>query len=331
MPPEFVFIINPAAAHGRVGSRRRGVEARILGAFPRARILWTSGPRHATELAAALGRAVSGSIPDAEPRPATARLAATPGSVATPGTVVVACGGDGTVHEVASGLVEAGGSAALAVLGIGTGNDLARSLGMGRGLDAGLDALARSVFGRMDYLRVITDRQDGPRMAFNNVGAGFDAHASELGTRYKGLPGSMGYTAGIFHALVTWDGPPAIARVHGHEASVDLMFVTVGNGHSSGGGYLLTPDANPFDGRLDVCLVSRLGALRSLRMMPRTRRGTHREEPEVTMLQGSWFEFESDRPVPLHCDGEVLPGGCTRLRIEVVPSALPVYAPVITG
>lgn len=307
MPLEFVFIINPAAAHGRVGSKKREIGSRILESFPGARVLWTTGPRHATELAAVTSR------------------------VSTPGTVVVACGGDGTVHEVATGLVEAAGPAALAVLGIGTGNDLARSLGMGRGLDAGLEALGRSRLGRMDYLRVTTDRMDGPRMAFNNVGAGFDAHASELGTRYKGLPGSMGYTAGIFHALVTWDGPSAVARVHGKETRVDLMFVTVGNGHSSGGGYLLTPDANPFDGWLDACLVSRLGALRSLRMMPRTRKGTHQEEPEVTMLRGTWFEFESDRPVPLHCDGEVLPGGCRRLRIEVVPSALPVYAPAATG
>lgn len=298
-----VFIVNPAAAHGRVGRRRGEVERRIREAVPAAVVRWTEGPGDAIRIAVESDRE----------------------------DIVVACGGDGTVHEVATGLVRAGSRAALAVLGLGTGNDLARALGMGRGLAEGLAAMARARLGRMDYFRLAADDREFRRLAFNNVGVGFDAHASALARRYKRLPGSLGYTVGILHGLATWKAPEVVVRGGSGEVRVPLMFVTLGNGHSSGGGYLVTPDASPFDGLIDACVVRRLGVVRAVAMMPRTRRGDHGTQPEVVNMRSDRFSIECAVPVPVHCDGEDLPGGCRRLDVEIVPAGLAVFAPVVAS
>lgn len=296
-----VAIINPAAAHGRVGRRIEEIRS-LFRSRPAgtAEIRVTEGRGHATELAHA--------VADRD--------------------VVVAVGGDGTVHEVALGLLGAEGRAALGIVPVGTGNDLAHALGYrGRPADA-VAALDRSRRATMDCGMAVLDGNTAtPVPFFNNVGLGFDALASFHAVAYKHLPGPLAYGAGVLRALTSWTGPQARIEVDGAVESIPLMFATVANGTRTGGLFRLTPGASLFDGVLDVCTVRYVRPARALLVAPRTLNGSHVRLDEVRVRTGVRIRIDVSEAVPVHADGEIVSRGCRRMDCWVVAGALPVLVP----
>jgi diacylglycerol kinase (ATP) len=92
---------------------------------------------------------------------------------------------------------------------------------------------------------------------------------------------------------------------------------------------LLTPEAVPDDGLLDVCLVRSAKLHRILRLLPKTFSGGHVGEPEVRMGRVRRLTLRATTPIPAHADGEVLTAGATAMEVEVLPGALRALAPNI--
>ncbi len=292
----YAAIINPAAAHGRVG--RRLAEFRALLKSVEIRI--TEGRGHATELARELA--------DRD--------------------AVVAVGGDGTVHEVALGLLEAKANAALAVVPAGTGNDLAHALGYPSRPAEAIAALEGARRAAMDCGMAVLDANTAsPVPFFNNVGLGFDAQASFHANSYKHLPGPLAYIAGVLRALGSWSGPQARIEVDGKHESIPLMFATVANGSRTGGLFRLTPAASLFDGALDVCTVRFVRKGRALVVAPLTLTGSHVKLEEVHVRTGSVIRVDVASAVPVHADGEIITRACRRMDCWVLAGALPVLVP----
>jgi YegS/Rv2252/BmrU family lipid kinase len=230
--------------------------------------------------------------------------------------VLVVFGGDGTVHEVANGLpLPAGADGPLvALLPAGTGNDLARALGLPPDPVAAARALAGGRPRPVDMLDC------GPRRAANGVNAGFAAAATDvLSRRVKRALGPAAYVAGAVRAGLrppTW---PARVEVDGRVVDGEALAVVVGNGGSFGGGRWLLPDADVGDGLLDVLVVpaaaSRAKLARALAMdrrlpddLPRLR------GPAATVATG----------MPCRLDGEPAP---TPGSVAVIPAAWRLLAP----
>jgi YegS/Rv2252/BmrU family lipid kinase len=223
-------------------------------------------------------------------------------------------GGDGTVHEVANGLPlepEAGGPA-VGLLPGGTGNDLARSLGLPADPVAAAGALARAAPRRLDLLDC------GARRAANGVNAGFAAAATErLSRRVKRVLGPLAYVAGGVLAGVAPPSWPARVEVDGRVVEGPALAVVVGNGGSFGGGRRLLPEADPADGLLDVLVVP------AGHSKARLARGLARHRLDgLPRLRGRAAEVETAMPCRL--DGE--PAG-TPSRITVLPGAWRVLVP----
>jgi diacylglycerol kinase (ATP) len=89
-----------------------------------------------------------------------------------------------------------------------------------------------------------------------------------------------------------------------------------------GGGFLLTPDARPADGVLDLCLAEAMSRLQVLRTLPKSLDGTHVSDPSISMLRATTIEIESPDGFPFHADGEVIDEARHHLRIELRPKAL---------
>ena len=325
-------LLNPVARGGRNAAVRPALEAALRGAGITPAVHETAGPGDAERRARALSDGPADGLG---------------GGLGGGEAVVLVAGGDGTVHEAVNGL--AGSGATLGVLPLGTGNDFAHALGMADALPEAARQLARAPAVAVDLGRVRwTDgRGAHERLFANGLGAGFDAHAAALAAETKWLGGRAAYLAAVLRTLWAWRTPSVRARARtlapdgpgpsgGGWAGDPLAFegplflCEVGNGHSVGGGFHLTPDAVPHDGLLDVCLVRHLRPARALRLLPRTFAGRHVGLAEVTMARVPGLALELDGgAVALHGDGEALSRDAVRVEAEVLPGALRALAPAL--
>lgn len=236
--------------------------------------------------------------------------------------IVTAAGGDGTVRDVMEGVL--GTDAALAVLPFGTGNDFARSIGLGVDVDAAIEALAAGHRKRIDVAR--WSRGDDQGHFLNVAGCGFDAVVADRVNRgFKRLRGKWAYIAGVVRTLATYRATCVTIRADGDLIDTRAMLCAFANAKSYGGGMLVAPTADLGDGLLDLILVRELSRTEFLRTFPRVFKGTHLSHPKVIHRTFRVLTIESDPPVPYLLDGELLGPG--PLRIEVVPSALEVIVP----
>jgi YegS/Rv2252/BmrU family lipid kinase len=242
----------------------------------------------------------------------------------------VAVGGDGTVHEVARGLIEQGGRVPLGVIPMGTGNDFVKAIGMPGAPDAAVAALQRALPRAVDHGWVRWDEQGTMQeQAFvNAVGIGFDARVAHEASTFKRLPGMTAYLAAVFRTLRKWTSPPArvTAETPAGEAVClydgPLLLTTVGNGVSSGGAFYLTPQASIRDGVLDACIVAHASPWRIVQVLPRALRGRHTAEPEVHMATVRRLRLQAEAPLPLHADGEGLSRGTRTLEVRIAEGGL---------
>ena len=261
----------------------------------------TDGPGHGTELAA---RAV---------RQGAQRI--------------VAVGGDGTVHEVANGLLrdapDAGARHAVPLLGvvpIGTGNDFAKLVGVYR--HSPERAVRRLVTGRPAALDV--GRALGEYFV-NSMGFGFGPEVVRVRNGMPGLTGFLSYLVPVFHAFASFRPPRFEVRASRFAEQGYMMMVEVCNGTTAGGSYKFAPDADPGDGRLDVCLVRRVSLPRFLLAVPRVMRGTHTTMREVAVFQAREVTIRSlDAPLVLHFDGELREPDVAECTVHVEPARLSV-------
>jgi YegS/Rv2252/BmrU family lipid kinase len=228
--------------------------------------------------------------------------------------VLIVFGGDGTVHEVANGLPLGGDGPLIALLPAGTGNDLARAIGMPPEPVAAVTELAEARPRALDLLDC------GPLRAANGINAGFAAAATDvLSRRVKKALGPAAYVVGGVRAGIdppTW---PARVEVDGQVVEGEALAVVVGNGGSFGGGRWLIPDADVGDGLLDVLVVpagvSKARLARHLAM-------DHRLPGDLPRLRGPAATVVTDMPCRL--DGEPYP---TPGSVAVIPAAWRVLAP----
>lgn len=244
--------------------------------------------------------------------------------------VVVAAGGDGTVHEVMNGLMQAKNKkAVLGVIPIGSGNDFAF------GLDTPLDltaAVARVFNGnpkRVDLGRV-EDRNGRFAYFDNNLGIGFDALVvirTETITRVHGF---LMYFVAVLQTMAYYFFKPRLTLQFDDEKTAqEVLFLALGIGPRGGGGFFLTPDARQDDNLIDSCTVNAIGRVSMLNMLGQAIKGTHINSPHVTMRKSRHITVKSESGLPIHVDGEMFayPEDDVReLIISSVPQAIQVMA-----
>lgn len=240
--------------------------------------------------------------------------------------IVVAIGGDGSVHTVVEGLCAGGCRASLGIIPVGTGNDFAWGMGIPTSVERAVELLAEGPRQVVDLGWAELD--DAPGFPFANaIGIGFDAAASIQSRKRKFLPGVLRYLVSSLETLARWEAPRASVTGEDLIWNDRLMFATFGNAPRSGGGFLITPAADPRDGILDLCVVRALGMAKALAVIPRVMRGTHGDVDEAGLFSGVSFQIRIDRPVPVHADGEIVSTGCRQASISIRPGALSVVAP----
>jgi YegS/Rv2252/BmrU family lipid kinase len=239
--------------------------------------------------------------------------------------VVVAVGGDGTSNEVANGVI--GSRASMGVIPTGSGNDFARMLGMTDGVERSVDAIIAGRTERIDSGTVrLKDSQKGERTRkfVNSIGIGFDAVVAYESQRIKGLQGVPLYFVSVLRSLKKLTPHSFELSFNGMETKEYYYLVCIGNGYAEGGGFYVTPKADPQDGMFEVCTVKQVSLLRALRILPTILKGRHGQFPEVSFFDTNEISVGSKRPFVVHCDGEILGIDNERAEVELNPKSLDV-------
>ena len=244
--------------------------------------------------------------------------------------VIVAAGGDGTVHEVVNGMMQAGTTdSKLGVIPLGSGNDYAYSLNISNEVPDAVKQIFQSDSRAIDLAEVVDDR--GVRKLFvNNLGIGFDANVVirvQAITRLHGFPK---YFWGVLKTLAVDFHPFRFSmRFDDEELVEDVIFVAFGIGSRHGGGFMLTPGALLDDDKIDTCTVQSMSRLQALRFLNSAVQGTHVNNPLVTMRQTKRIEITCKDPLPIHIDGEVFAyphDNVHKITIASLPAAIDVMA-----
>lgn len=229
--------------------------------------------------------------------------------------LVISWGGDGTMNEVASALV--GTATAMGLMPSGSGNGLARELGIPRDPAAALTHALRAKPRPID-----AGSLDG-RWFFSVAGIGFDAHIAAAfdrdPRRRRGFSSYLRITA---RELLRYR--PRRYRVDGHAPRTALL-ITIANSAQFGNGIRIAPGARVDDGELDLVTVEERSRIMTVLNLPRLLSGTIAQVRGVSIARVAGVVIESDELIEYHVDGEPHAGG-TRLEAQVRPGALLVAA-----
>ena len=236
---------------------------------------------------------------------------------------LVVVGGDGMVSLGVNLVAQTG--VPLGIVAAGTGNDLARGLGLpyddpAAATDALVAALERPTR-RIDAGVV---RHGELRTWFACVvSTGFDAVVNERANRMTRPRGPSRYTLALLGELATFRPRTYAITIDGVRREQKAMLVSVANNASLGGGMRIVPHAELADGLLDVFIVHPLSRAGLLAVFPKVFRGEHTEHPAVDFVKGCINSIEADHIIA-YADGERI--GPLPIDVEVVPGALSVFA-----
>jgi YegS/Rv2252/BmrU family lipid kinase len=243
--------------------------------------------------------------------------------------LVIAMGGDGTVHEVMNGLMQlpAERRPILGVVPAGSGNDFGH--GIGAPANAA-EALHRAIHGEPSTVDLgLMIAEDGRREYFDNtLGIGFGAIVTIRSHRLPLLRGFLMYLTAVLQTILLDHNPIHMQiEVDGKRVEEDIIYLILCNGPREGGGFLIAPEAKIDDGILDYAMITNVSRLKMLRIVPEVMKGTHGRFKEVTISTCKKFTLTADRPLYIHADGEIFSGPGSDLRkvsFEIVPNALKV-------
>ena len=234
---------------------------------------------------------------------------------------LVVGGGDGMVHLGAN--LCAGTPVPLGVIAAGTGNDIARELGLPvRDAAASVQRILSGSTRQVDAARHTT-ATGGQKWFLGVLAAGFDAVVNERANQLTWPKGPMRYNLAILRELPVFRAIPYTLVLDGERIDTEAMLVAVGNGPAYGGGMRVTPDASFDDGLLDVLILRKISTFEFLRVFPRVFKGTHVSHHAVQIRRARTVSLEAEGIVS-YADGErfaPLP-----MSMEVVPGALTVLA-----
>ncbi|MET4539693.1 diacylglycerol kinase (ATP) [Arthrobacter bambusae] len=236
---------------------------------------------------------------------------------------LVVVGGDGMVHLGVNAL--AGRDVALGIVPSGTGNDVARLLGLPLHDTAAACRLILAAMvsgGRtIDAGRIAVD---GQTTYFAGVlSAGFDAAVNERANSWRWPRGKGRYNLAMLMELGSFRQIDYTVTADDVTWRQPALLISVANGQYIGGGMRITPDASPDDGFLDLFVVKPLSRLRFLAVFPKVFAGRHTSHPAVEIRRVRKVRLEA-KGVVAYADGERI--GALPVDVDIVPGALRVLA-----
>ena len=246
---------------------------------------------------------------------------------ASEGRAIIVVGGDGSLHEVANGILASGRRVPLGIIPAGSGNDYAwNTLKLPREPAAAVERAFAGQLVESDAGLV------NERYFVNSFSVGLDADIAVAAGHLKKYPLMSGerlyYSSTIRQLLFGYHRCPWLqfcldegtTDAQGNDVQKHYVLMAVTNGPTYGAGFRINPTANYADGLFDVCTITYTPLLRALRLLPIVQRGEHASLPEVTFYRARTVHIESRHVVNIQMDGETT--SATNFNAHILPGAL---------
>lgn len=247
--------------------------------------------------------------------------------------LIIAGGGDGTVHEVVNAIMSFPKERrpALGVLPLGSGNDFSYAVGMD---PAPWTALRQIFTGEPKWIDIGEVNDDWGRTEYvdNSVGIGFNAIVTIYSHDMPLVRGFMMYFAAVLKTIFLNHNPVNIKVTLDAQTTLEerLIMLNLCNGPREGGGFMLYPDASQEDGLFNYVITKEVGrGVMLFQLLPAFMKGNHLPHNQVDFGSFSHLVLEADAPLYIHIDGEVFSGFSNDLRkfeLKVHHQAIQVYA-----
>jgi len=239
--------------------------------------------------------------------------------------LLIALGGDGTAFEVLNGIMksEIKKKPAMSFIPSGSGNSFLKDFN----INTHQEAVERIINGKRKKIDIIKyDFHNGGSKEtayfMNIMGIGFIARVAVMRLKYFRLFKSFGYTLGVLFQTIVLKPDRLKVLIDGKKEEITCNFVSISNSKYTGGNMMMAPGALLNDGKMDIIILKDAGRMKLLRSFPKIFKGTHVKMSEVADLQAKKIDIESDNPMNILVDGEVI--GSTPLTAKVLPKALEV-------
>ena len=274
----YIFIFNPSADKGRA-SRKAGWLRALVADRKDSKLVTTAYAGHAAVIA----------------RSGIQRS-----------SCLIACGGDGTLHEVVNAV--AGEGITVGILPIGSANDFIKTLNPHNRSHAGISHF----FGAgSKYVDVgsVSFGSDDHRYFINSLGIGFTGRVAKAVKRAPWLKGELGYVYALFSVLAGYKPLQMRISITLEDSVLELhesiFAFSVSNGKIEGGKFVIAPHAELSDGLLDVCILRAVPKHEFFRFVLKYLKGTHINDPKVLYCKAKAVEVTLMAPEVMHMDGEV--------------------------
>jgi len=243
--------------------------------------------------------------------------------------LVIAGGGDGTTHEIINAfmLFPKEQRPKLGVIPLGSGNDFAHAIGMDPSPSIALRQIFTGKTIDIDIGRMVDDHG---RVEYwgNAIGVGFDATVTIRSRKFTYLKGFLIYLVAVLQTiLLNHEAPNFKIKTDMETLEEKLLLLVLCNGSREGGGFLVAPKAKPDDGVYQYTGIRQVSRLTMLRILPEVMKGTHGRLSQVIMGDFHKMEIESDTPMVIHIDGEIIAGFNSDIQwfsSEMIPGAIQV-------
>jgi diacylglycerol kinase (ATP) len=296
-----LLLVNPAAGHGRGKKVFERLEPRLREAFPALEVRFSEYPGHAVEI----GREAVHAGYDR----------------------VICLGGDGTPYEFINGLYDRGRPARLPEIGqipAGTGNSFLRDFDITTP-EGALEAILSGRRRKVDLVEFTyrEDRANAPttrRYSLNIIGVGLIADILQLTNERLKFLGAAGYSLAVLIRLIRGMSNRITIEADGRKREVADSALVVSNSKFTGGKMKIAPPAATSDGRADIILFNGVNRRQIVAIFAGVFSGKHLTHPKVEASQAAAISVESEPPLRLMADGELI--GWTPLRVKVLPAEI---------
>jgi diacylglycerol kinase (ATP) len=241
--------------------------------------------------------------------------------------LLIAAGGDGTVHEVINGLMRAPqeNRPHLGIVPLGSGNDFSNAVGMDHRPAIALRQLFTGSPKTLDIGRM-TDDHGREEYWDNTVGIGFDATVTIRSRRFKMVRGFLIYLFAVVQTIIlNHEAAKMQIKTDRESWEDDTLMLVACNGGREGGGFKVAPEALLDDAVFNYAAIGKVSRPMMFRLLPEVMNGTHGRFRQVRMGQFLNMDIVSDRPMYIHTDGEIFSGfgmDVRQIKMEILPAAI---------